>query len=203
MNFATRTTMQPAEPSPLVAVLAAGSAKRFGGGKLDAACAGKRLGQWALGAVLRAGFAPGVIVVGPQPPAFAEAATGWHLLTNPSPEEGQGTSVALACAEAARQSRGVLLLLADMPLVETYHLRRLAACQSGAATLYPDGRLGVPTHIAADDVARFTALHGDSGAGKLLSDVTGITVFDAPTDSLRDVDDPQALEAVERLLSRR
>ena len=35
----------------LGAVLAAGQARRFGGGKLDAPCAGRRLGSWALRAV--------------------------------------------------------------------------------------------------------------------------------------------------------
>ena len=33
-----------------IALLAAGGATRFGGGKLDAQCAGKPLGQWALDA---------------------------------------------------------------------------------------------------------------------------------------------------------
>ena len=33
-----------------VAILAAGSARRFGGGKLDADCAGQPLGAWVLAA---------------------------------------------------------------------------------------------------------------------------------------------------------
>ena len=52
--------------APLVAVLAAGSATRFGGGKLDAVLAGRRLGAWALATIERAGLPPGVIVVPPD-----------------------------------------------------------------------------------------------------------------------------------------
>ena len=42
-----------------IALLAAGGARRFGGGKLDADCAGKPLGRWALDAALAARWAEG------------------------------------------------------------------------------------------------------------------------------------------------
>ena len=41
---------------PHVAVLAAGRGKRFGGGKLEATCAGKPLGRWVLDAVRKRGW---------------------------------------------------------------------------------------------------------------------------------------------------
>ena len=195
--------MRAADEQPLVAVLAAGLGSRFGGGKLDADCAGRPLGRWALDAVAAAGLQPGIILVGPQPPAFAGAVPGWRMVTNPTPERGQGASVALACREAARQSRGVLLLLADMPLIDPAHLQRLASCPSTAATRYPDGHLGVPACIAAGDIRRFTGLAGDSGAGKLLYSLDGVTVFDAPPETLCDVDNTDALEAARRMLSAR
>ena len=47
---------------PLVAVLAAGRGTRFGGGKLEAMCAGRPLGRWILDAVVEAGLVRGVIV---------------------------------------------------------------------------------------------------------------------------------------------
>lgn len=193
--------MRAAEGEPLVAVLAAGLASRFGGGKLDADCAGRPLGRWAIDAVAQAGLQPGVILVGPQPPAFASAAQGWDMITNPTPERGLGTSVALACREAARQLRAVLLLLADMPLVDADQLHTLASCPTTAATRYPDGHLGVPVHIAPGDVGRFTELSGDSGVGKLLYSLDGLTVLDAPPESLCDVDDAEALEAVRQILA--
>ncbi len=195
--------MRAAEGEPLVAVLAAGLASRFGGGKLDADCAGRPLGNWVLDSVAAAGLQPGIILVGPEPPAFASGAQGWRMVTNPAPERGQGTSVALACCNAARQSRGVLLLLADMPMIDPGHLHRLASCPSTAATRYPDGHLGVPAQIAAGDVGRFTGLAGDSGAGKLFYNLDGVTVFDAPPETLCDVDDTSALEAARQILAAR
>ena len=56
---------------PLVAVLAAGRGTRFGGGKLEAICAGKPLGRWALDAVAEAGLEPGIVITGPAAVGFA------------------------------------------------------------------------------------------------------------------------------------
>ena len=55
------------DSAPLVAVLAAGAASRFGGGKLDAMLAGKRVGQWVLDAVAAAGLPPPVLMRDPLP----------------------------------------------------------------------------------------------------------------------------------------
>lgn len=192
-----------AEQAPLVAVLAAGLATRFGGGKLDADCAGEPLGQWAIDAVAQAGLAPGVIVTGPKPPAFVKHVAAWQLLTNPAPEAGLGASVAMACREAEARGLGVLLVLADMPLVSPHHLNQLAACRSSAATRHPDGRAGVPVHLAAGAVGKFTSLAGDSGAGRLLSQVDGLDVLAAPTGTLLDVDDAESLEVARRQLAAR
>ena len=40
---------------PYVALLAAGRGTRFGGNKLETACAGKPLGRWAIEAIEEAG----------------------------------------------------------------------------------------------------------------------------------------------------
>lgn len=192
-----------AERQPLVAVLAAGLAARFGGGKLDTDLDGRPLGQWVLDAVAAAGLGPGVIVVGPQAPDFAKAAQGWRLLVNPQPERGQGHSVALACREAQAQSRAVLLMLADMPLVSPEHLQHLVSSPATAATRYPGGRLGVPVGIAAADVGKFTALTGDRGAAPILARLDGLDAIGAPPGTLRDIDDAGSLEDVRRTLARR
>ena len=192
-----------ADPGPLVAVLAAGLARRFGGGKLDVPLLGRPLGAWALDAVAEVGLEPGVIVVGPDAPEFAKAARQWRLLVNPAPEQGQGTSVALACREAERQGRGVLLMLADMPLVSSKHLQELVASPSTAATRYPDDCLGVPASIVASDVGKFTALSGAKGAGSILSRLVHVASFDPPPGTLHDVDDAQSLEEVRRILAAR
>ncbi|MEL1250936.1 nucleotidyltransferase family protein [Aurantiacibacter gilvus] len=185
---------------PLVAVLAAGRGSRFGGGKLDVTLAGKPLGRWVLDAVKAAGLEPGVIVVGPDVPHFATAAAGWQLVTNPDPEAGQAGSVALAAAAAA--GRALLVALADMPLVDPDHLRRLAASGGNAATRYPDGRLGVPACVAAEHVGKLEVLTGDRGAGPILSGLPDLAVIEADPDTLFDVDTPKQLAQVAERLSR-
>lgn len=192
-----------ASRQPLVAVLAAGRASRFGGGKLDAPLAGKPLGKWALDAAENAGIAPGLIIAGPDAPGFAKDAPDWQLVINSDRDEGQGTSVALACREAARQKLGILLMLADMPLVSSDHLRKLLASPVNAATRYPDGRLGVPVKLVAGDVGKFAQLSGDTGLGRYLSELEDLDTIDAPAERLRDVDDAAGLEEVRAIMAGR
>lgn len=174
-----------ADGALLIAVLAAGGATRFGGGKLDAVLAGKAVGQWVLDAVAAAGLEPGVIVVGANVPAFA-AASAWPLLVNQRAGDGLGTSLALAAAAA--QGRALLVLLADMPLVDPAHLRALAAADGSAATRYPGGKAGVPALIGPALLAELAALAGDAGAGALLSTRADVALLDPPAGMLLDVD---------------
>jgi len=180
---------------PLVAVLAAGRGTRFGGGKLEAMCAGKRLGRWSLDAIEGAGLRPGTIVTGPEGVTFAGS---WTVLVNPAPEAGLGSSLALAASGALDAgARSMLVLLADMPLVTAAYLRRLASARAPAATRHPDGRPGVPGLLDRALMERAARLSGDRGAGPLLA---GATLLDPPVGMLRDVDTPEDLASVERIL---
>lgn len=182
---------------PLVAVLAAGRSTRFGGVKLEAPCAGKPLGRWAIEAVEAAGLGQGVIVTGPEGVSFAP---GWTALTNPRPEDGLGSSLAIAAHNALdRDAPPLLVLLADMPLVTAEFLRGLAA-SAPAATRQSDGHPGVPALLDRALIAEAAQLSADRGAGPLLR---GVTLLDAPTGMLRDVDTPADLAEVERQLSAR
>jgi molybdenum cofactor cytidylyltransferase len=191
------------DDQPLVAVLAAGLARRFGGGKLDADLCGKPLGQWALDAVAAAGLEPGVIVVGPETPAFAKTAQRWRLLVNEAPAAGLGTSVALAVRHAEAQARDLLLLLADMPLLDPAHLQNLVRSPANAATAHPDGRLGVPALICRKDLGQFRDLGGERGAGPLLAGLDALESLDPPLAMLADVDSPEDLARVAQLLLQR
>jgi len=185
---------------PHVVVLAAGRGERFGGGKLDATCAGKPLGHWVLDGVADAGLDPGTLVVGPGSVHFADGHPGWKLLVNPHPEGGLGTSLALAAQAAlARGDQALLVLLADMPLVTPAFLRELAAMPPPAATGQPDGHAGVPALLDRALMEKAAALTGDHGAGPLLA---GATLLDPPAGMLRDVDTVEDLAEAEQLLSR-
>jgi CTP:molybdopterin cytidylyltransferase MocA len=180
---------------PAVAVLAAGLGTRFGGGKLEAPCAGKPLGRWAIEAIEAAGFGAGTIVTGPEGVSFA---AGWTALVNPEPERGLGSSLALAATAALeRGDAALLVLLADMPLVTVDYLRKVAGSPAPAATRQADGRPGVPAVLDRALLEAAATLTGDRGAGPLLARVT---LHDAPAGMLRDVDTPEELAAVEKLL---
>ena len=195
--------MPPDKGQPLVAVLAAGLASRFGGGKLDAMCAGKPLGKWVLDAVEAAGMPPGVIVVGPDAPQFVTGAGDWRLAVNDSPGEGLGQSVAIAAQKALRLRRSLLILLADMPLVTADHMQHLASSGGTAATRYPDGRVGVPAFIPASEVGVLTRLEGTGGAAALLGANADLHVVEADPRILLDVDRSADLAAVEAMLKAR
>ncbi|QZH75023.1 MAG: NTP transferase domain-containing protein [Erythrobacter sp.] len=184
----------------LVAVLAAGSASRFGGGKLDALCAGKPLGRWVLEAVAEAGLAPGIIVTGKDPPAFAEGAECWAICINPVASEGQGSSVALAARTAIADGAELLLLLADMPLVPPSHLQALVESQQLAATTYPDGTPGVPIFVPNEKLAPLAELAGGRGAGPFLRQVPDLRCIEAPPGTLSDVDTDADLAEIDTQL---
>ncbi|CAN5135215.1 NTP transferase domain-containing protein [soil metagenome] len=193
-----------APATPLIAILAAGRATRFGGGKLDAPCAGKPLGQWVIDAVATAGAAPGLIVTGPTAPAFAQAAMwdGWTLVTNPAPEEGLGTSVALAARHAeCVEADALVLLLADMPLVSPEAIRALVEpADHPVALRYPSGRPGVPARFPAAMFADLASLTGDRGAASLLGERADLRLIDGDAAAVTDVDDAASLARAEALL---
>lgn len=190
-----------AESAPLVAILAAGGAKRFGGGKLDADCAGKAVGQWALDAVAAAGFAPGVIVVGAVAPQFA-LTSGWRLLVNPDASQGLGTSLSLAARHAMEAGRPLLVLLGDMPLVSPAHLAKLTESGALSATAYPGGRLGVPAFFPPAQLEKLARTSGDTGAGPLLAGRGDAAAIGPPEHMLLDVDTPQDLDLAAQYLRR-
>lgn len=172
-----------------VAILAAGSARRFGGGKLDADCAGKSVGQWVIDAVHEAGLAAGICVTGPDAPTFAQGAKGWALVTNPNPSAGLGSSLAVAAGEAAKMGAdSLLVVLADMPLLNAGFLRDLASEQAPAATDYGPGRVGVPALFPARLFDQLRGLTGDRGAALLLASLPDCKRLKPPADMLMDID---------------
>ncbi len=184
-----------------IALLAAGSARRFGGGKLDAQLAGKRLGRHALDAALALDLGVPVVVVSEDAPAFAREAKAEGLATllvNPHAQEGLGTSVALAARHAGEVGAGKLLLLAaDMPLVSAATLAALvkACAEAPSCVRHADGHPGIPACFAAASFPALAALGGDRGAGALLRS-GDVAVLEVDKRELRDVDIAAELEAL-------
>ncbi len=182
-----------------IAILAAGGATRFGGGKLDAPLADKPLGRWALDAALAMAHDRLALVVSDPAPAFAR---GCELLVNDRAAEGLGTSAALAARWAEGQD-ALLILLADMPLVSPATLRKVVTAESPAAVAYPGNKPGAPVCVPAALFPALEALSGDKGAAQVLRGLSGVTLIDVPADELRDVDRPEHLADVEAILRAR
>ena len=98
------------------------------------------------------------------------------------------------------RSAALLVLLADMPLLDSLFLTELAAAASPAATRYPDGDVGVPALFDEGQLPMLAQLSGDRGAAALLALMDGLTVLDPPAGMLRDVDRPEDLAEAERQL---
>lgn len=192
-------------PKICVAVLAAGSARRFGGGKLDAKCAGRPVGQWVIDTVQEAGLEAGLCITGPQPPSFAQRAKGWHLVTNLEPSAGLGSSLALAAERAGEMGAdSLLVLLADMPLVSADFLADLARQKTPAGTDYGSERIGVPALFPARLFGQLQGLTGDRGAALLLSSLPDCKRLKPFAEMLMDVDIASDITLVEEaLLARR
>ena len=189
--------------APLVAVLAAGQARRFGGGKLDALCAGQQVGAHVLATVVDAGFAPGLIVVpAADAPLFAQE-SGWPLIENPEAETGLASSEVVAAQAALEQARDLLLVLADMPLITPAHLTALVATKALAASDYGAGRPGVPAFVPQGLLEELVRLEGEGGAGRWLAERSDCTLIAPPAATLADVDRPEDLARIEAALSAR
>jgi CTP:molybdopterin cytidylyltransferase MocA len=182
-----------------IAILAAGGATRFGGGKLDAPLAGKPLGRWALDAALQVPHERLAVVAGDAAPVFAG---GCEVLFNRHAAAGIGTSVALAAGWASG-SEALLIVLADMPLISPGTLRKIMAAPGAAAVAYPGERAGVPAKFTAAQFPALKALPGDSGAAQVLRGLANVTLIEACADELRDVDRPEDLAEVATLLAER
>jgi molybdenum cofactor cytidylyltransferase len=191
-----------------IAILAAGSAVRFGGGKLDSIVAGRPLGRFALESALALHAGRPSIIVGVPPPAFARLAAEAgvaDLVVNADAQHGLATSVATAArAAAAARSKYLLLMLADMPLVAPDTLRRLveaAGAGQPAAARHADGNAGIPACFSSDHFAALQDLRGDRGAGALLRQAKDITVIAVAAAELCDVDMAEDLARLEALLA--
>ena len=190
-----------AQGGPIVGILlAAGSAKRFGGAKLMVPLAeGTPIGVAALKHLL-SGVDSVVAVVRPGDEELAKAlaANGARVTTCPRATEGMGVSLAWG-VRAAPVASGWVIALADMPWIASTTAARIAgALRRGSAVAAPahSGDRGHPVGICARYYDELAALSGDEGARRLLSAHAQSLELVAVNDPgvLRDVDTPGDLD---------
>lgn len=175
------------------ALLAAGSSRRAGGGKLGFLLENKPLLLWSAEAAERAGFQTRYFIVASEAlPDAGLAAKGWTHVINREAGSGIASSIR-AAAHAAHGCERLVIALADMPFVTPAHLRALALSRGPAFTRYPTGRNGVPAGFDRDDLVRFDRLEGDAGAASLAWN-SAVSVAPAAQEELRDIDTLQDLE---------
>ena len=163
-------------------ILAAGAARRWGGGpKALADWRGRPLIDHACATARDAGCAPVCRVLGAHR-AEIEAASppetaGARTIFNPAWDEGIGASLACAARELAADPgaagcAGLIVLLCDQALVDSALLRALWTEheRSGRGIVFSDhgsGVLGPPTFFARRYWPELAALRGDEGARRV------------------------------------
>jgi len=188
-------------------VLAGGSARRFGGGKLTAPLGEGVLLDGALAAAFAAPVRSVTVVtgadagVGAAAAGFAERAgqaSRLRLAHATDHAEGMAASLRAGIASLPPDTQGAFVFLGDMPRVPHAVLAPLArAIAEGHAAAAPAfrGRRGNPAVFARALFPDLVALTGDQGARAIL-DRLGPALVEAPDDGvLFDVDEPQDLGA--------
>ncbi|SDG76281.1 molybdenum cofactor cytidylyltransferase [Propionivibrio dicarboxylicus] len=170
-------------------LLAAGAGRRFGGDKLLAEVADGQCVAELSAARLAPAVDRMIAVVRPGDDALAKRLTqaGAEVRPCPTAHEGMGASLSFGVRQAP-DADGWLIALADMPLVATDDIRRVAdALRAGAAIALPvaGDRRGHPVGFSRQFLDELTALGGDAGARALLqryaAAITPVPVADAGT----------------------
>jgi len=165
----------PAKSSTIFsAVLAAGSASRFGSSKLAAELRGVPLLRIAVDAATEVCGNRVITVVGHDwmtAMALLKPYSGF-VVVNEDYRQGMGSSIAAAARACRGRADAFLLLLADQPLVTARDLKRLIAAwarqpQRAAASRY-GGRLGIPAVLPRRLWRDARRASGDVGARELL-----------------------------------
>lgn len=188
-------------------VLAAGAARRFGGGKLTAPWRDGVLLDGALAAAFAAPVRRVTVVTGTDAEAVEAAARACaerlgqtarlRIVHAADHAEGMAASLRAGIASLAEDVAGAFVFLGDMPQVPVAVLAPLAArIAAGDLCAAPtfQGERGHPTIFARALFPELLALVGDQGARKVLERV-GPAQVETPDDGvLFDVDEVTDLE---------
>jgi molybdenum cofactor cytidylyltransferase len=194
----------PATNFVFAAVMAAGSASRFGSSKQLAELDGTPLVQRALDIAAAACDRQTALVVGHNWEAVIAVCDPLpdFFVCNDDYGVGFGTSIAQAVRSLQHVAHAIIVLLADQPLITAEHLRALQTAWSGAeneivATAYA-GTTGTPVLFPRACFKDLAILDGDVGARQLLSDRRFHVKTIAFEPAAADVDTPEDLRRISR-----
>ncbi len=196
---------EPARPRVVAVVLAAGRASRMGEGgrhKLLAEFSGEPLVRRSARISLESGADGVVIVTGYRAAEIRNALQGLavDIVDNPEYASGMASSLKAGFASpAARRSDGILVMLADMPGLDTQDLQRLieAFGKAGGRAIVravAGGKRGNPVILPRSTFEAVQALEGDVGARSIVEG-SGLAVIDVELGEVAhlDVDTPEAV----------
>jgi molybdenum cofactor cytidylyltransferase len=185
-------------------VLAAGQSRRMGSrNKLLALFDGEPLVRRSVKAALASQASPVIVVTGHMADEIGAALDGLdaRLVHNDDYEEGLATSLKAGLGAVPENASGVLVMLADMPGIDSAALDALIVAfdpPAGRSIVLPTaaGKRGNPVIWSRDYFVELRSLAGDTGARHLLAEHEE-TVFrvEIGGDALMDVDTPEALAA--------
>lgn len=176
-------------------VLAAGSARRFGGDKLSAEFRGEPLIHHAIRAARAAPVSRVLVVAHPM------LDTG-NWPSEPPVQVRRFASPALSSSlrdgiAALGDCDGAFVFLGDVPLVPHELAARLAAHIGDAYAAVPHhaGKPGHPVLLSARAFSDVISLEGDEGAGRLLRGRDDVMILECTDPCIRfDIDRPSDLE---------
>lgn len=184
-------------------LLAAGAATRMGSPKQLLEWKGRTLIQRAVEAVAESGCDPVIVVTGAHAALVEKACREFnpvlYLRRNPAWATGMGSSIAAGVSgllELDPALDGVLIFLADQPLVTGQHLLEMRLQWESAGVLYIaaaySGQAGVPVIFSRALFPELLQLEGPQGARALFKRNPGM-LFPLPEAAL-DVDTPEDWE---------
>lgn len=204
----SRPQPREAKRKPAVSVgavlLAAGRSSRMGAhNKLLARFGGEPLVRRSARAVLDAGLASAVAVLGRQASEIAGALDGTEIQTVENPDYASGIASSLKAGVRALPANidGAMILLADMPEVAAADLKKLAGVFSDHAGMAivratASGQRGNPVILPRALFGEIEALQGDTGARHIIEnselEIVDVEIGEA---ARVDVDTPDALAA--------
>ena len=186
---------------PLFAVvLAAGRGARFGATKQLAPIGGRPMVRNACELARQVCGINTLLVAGHDGLAVLRAAGDGigFALVNERHDDGIGSSISAAARALSHTAGGILILLADQPLITAQHLRKLVdRCDRGDSDIVATsfaGTLGPPALFSRGSFPGLMALAGDRGARSLLKDAR-MKVTAVPFEAASvDIDTPDDLE---------
>jgi len=194
--------MPEASVMPLALVLlGAGRSSRYGADKLAARLGGQPVVRRSALIYADLPFAQRIAVLGPQTPGLADL--GYAEIRRGAEDVPMAVSLAAGIgAVNVNAVRGIMVALADMPLVTATHLAALIAAFDGMAPVCSAVDTAPCPPAIFPAAMRDALMHrdGDQGARALLA---GAKRISASADCLLDVDTPEAMAQAEAIVAGR